>query len=112
MWAALSLVAVWLGWISDEYLVDSLFGLFGASVGACSAFMATLSRRSVSDNSAATIAILLGCAGAVAAFIWGPLVLPHARLWSVVLLALPLFMSSFCFWSRPLQFPAQRISKG
>jgi hypothetical protein len=111
VWASLSFVVFWLDWIHEEYRAACIFALFGASVGACSAFMAALSRRDVREFSATAAFILLCCACGVVVFVWGPLVASHARSWGMGLVAAPLIASSIRFRTRPLQFPVQRVAK-
>ena len=111
IWAALSLVVFWLGWIRDEYRADCIFVMFAASGAACSSFLAALSRRGVREFSWVTVLILLCCASGVAVFVWGPLLAQHAQVLGVGLVGAPLIVSSICFWYRPLQLPVQRVSK-
>jgi hypothetical protein len=111
VWAALGLAAFWLRWIPEEYLTTAILALFAASVGACSSFLAVLSRRNIGDFSITTPLILLCCASGVTVFIWGAPMTNHFRSLGFYLVCAPLVASSIQFWTRPLQFPVQRLVK-
>jgi hypothetical protein len=110
-WILIILPFAVLGWLGTLQVGTSILLLFATSCGTSGALLFTLSRPYVKPVSISTIVLLLCGACGVAAIYFGVVAEPSALVAGIGLILLPLLVGAASFSLRPLQFPAQMISK-
>ena len=98
-------------WLGMLQVGTSILLLFATSCGTTGSLLLTLSRPYVKPVSISTIVLLLCGACGVTAMYFGVVAEPSALVAGMGLILLPLLVGVASFLLRPLQFPAQMISK-
>lgn len=110
-WLAIILPFVILGWLGPIEAGASILCAFATSCGSSGALLYAMARPNVKVPSYSTVCLLLVSVAGVAAFLVGEMITPYYRIIGLGLILLPLLIGLTRFSLRPLQFPAQVISK-